>query len=68
MTHSGNTDIQDSYACPHCSALYAVTVHRFPTRDQGGVPCQCCRRGMVVWSGLVSPCFTLIAKPANDLH
>ncbi len=54
------------YTCPHCSALYSVTICITPPTSIKGIRCKCCGREMVDWSGTVVPVFSFIARPSND--
>lgn len=51
--------------CPKCGAVYNVTRHKFWSRDEYRVRCQCC--GLVLTEGNAStwPVYELI-KPGKD--
>jgi predicted Zn finger-like uncharacterized protein len=54
----------DDFKCPHCGAVYEVTIYRFPAKDRDSVSCTVCEAEMVEWNDTVVPSFKL--KKATD--
>jgi hypothetical protein len=55
-----------THTCPHCGAVYEVTIQRFPLRDVDSAVCQCCENVMKEWNSTSVPSFKLIKKPDGD--
>jgi len=55
-----------TFNCPHCGALYEVTITRFPTRDKDDAICQCCHEVMAEWNDTAAPSFKLVEAPAKQ--
>ena len=66
MTQTSYNGADDQFECPHCGALYTVTVHRFQSRDQDWAICQCCHRTMKERNDTAVPTYTLMSRPANE--
>jgi hypothetical protein len=49
----------DDFTCPHCGAVYAVTIRRFPMRDSDREDCIECKRTMLTWNDTSVPSFRL---------
>lgn len=54
-----------TFACPHCGALYEVTVVRLRMEEKENATCKCCGRVMIEWKTANAPSFRLIKKPAR---
>ena len=55
-----------TYTCPHCFALYLMTIRRLDTKNTGCAVCDWCDQGMVEWGSNVMPEFRFVACPSND--
>lgn len=53
------------HKCPHCGALYEVTIDRFPMREAGQVKCDECNNIMKKWNSTSHPTFRLIKRPGD---
>jgi predicted Zn finger-like uncharacterized protein len=60
--HSGSGG---THTCPHCGAVYEVTIHRFPVRDKDSAQCDVCEKTMKEWNDTASPSFKLIKRPGG---
>jgi transcription elongation factor Elf1 len=49
----------DDFACPHCGAVYAVTIRRYPMHDSDSATCDECGETMKSWNSTSVPSFTL---------
>ena len=54
-----------TFNCPHCGALYAVTVRRLPAVVSASARCKVCDRVMLQWSTAWTPTFRLIERPED---
>ena len=45
--------------CEVCGSIYAVTIHRFPSRDMDSFKCEVCGHLMFEWNDTRSPSFEL---------
>src|SRR5215203_4459212 len=54
---------QSTFNCPQCGALYAVTVARRASSQEGRAQCEVCSHVMVQWSTSSPPTFRLIGTP-----
>jgi predicted Zn finger-like uncharacterized protein len=52
-----------TFNCPHCRAVYKVTVKRAPLKAEGSATCGSCGSVMAEWSGKVVPSFQLVPDP-----
>jgi hypothetical protein len=52
-----------TFNCPHCRAVYKVTVKRAPLKAEGSATCESCGSVMAEWSGKVVPFFKLVPDP-----
>jgi hypothetical protein len=52
-----------TFNCPHCRAVYKVTVKRAPLKAEGSATCESCGSVMAEWSGKVVPSFKLVPDP-----
>lgn len=60
------SDEEARYECPHCNALYQVTITRFPCKDSDSVTCDVCKR-QISWNDTMSPSnFRLITGAMHD--
>ena len=50
-----------TYNCPHCRAVYEVTVKRAALKAEGSATCESCGSVMAEWNGKVVPSFKLVA-------
>ena len=48
-----------TYNCPHCRAVYEVTVKRAALKSAGSATCESCGSVMAEWNGKVVPSFKL---------
>jgi hypothetical protein len=48
--------------CPHCGALYTVTVGQRGAIEKGSAHCKVCQRVMVRWHTPSPPAFRLIER------
>ena len=48
-----------TYNCPHCRAVYEVTVKRAALKSEGSATCESCESVMAEWNGKVVPSFKL---------
>jgi predicted Zn finger-like uncharacterized protein len=64
MPQTWKTAEADQFYCPHCQALYAVTVNRLPTKDHDRAHCEVCKKVMNEWNSTISPSYRLIER--ND--
>ena len=53
-----------TYSCPHCSAVYEVTVTRVKFKRSESAMCDACGQLMAEWNGKVVPSFKLVPDPA----
>lgn len=51
------------FTCPHCRAVYAVRITRYPSRESDSATCDVCRKTMNSWNSTDSPAYTLIRQP-----
>jgi Adenylate kinase, active site lid len=58
--HSGS---DGTYTCPHCGAIYEVTIRRPPSPDRNDAYCDVCGEVMAEWDNTAVPSFKLIHKP-----
>jgi hypothetical protein len=55
-----------TFNCPHCGALYGITLGRRPTPSlDGHAICEVCEREMIRWSTPSRPAFHLIERPED---
>ena len=52
-----------TFNCPHCGALYAITVGQHLAIFDGRAFCKVCEREMIRWHTASPPTFRLIARP-----
>lgn len=57
------TQSPSTFACPHCGALYEVTVVRLRLEEKEAANCHCCGRVMIEWKTANPPSFRLIKSP-----
>ncbi len=48
-----------TFNCPHCGALYGLTVRRWRTVESGSAQCRVCDSVMLQWSTASPPTFRL---------
>jgi transcription elongation factor Elf1 len=65
MVQTWKTRPGEDFTCPHCKAVYAVTITRYPTRDSDKATCQVCGEVMTTWNDTAVPNFTLKERPKN---
>jgi len=56
----------ETFACPHCGAVYAVRYTQLPVRDSDSVYCEICHQKMMQWHSTARPSYTLIERPRSD--
>ena len=56
----------DTFVCPSCNAVYAVTITRLPASDQGTAKCVVCGDVMAEWNDTEAPSFELVKGPNAD--
>ena len=55
-----------TFNCPHCGALYGITLGRRPAPLLAGrATCEVCEREMIRWSTPSRPAFHLIERPKD---
>jgi transcription elongation factor Elf1 len=52
-----------TFFCPHCGALYSVTLSRLPKRDSNIAQCVVCRQTMDERESTAVPVYKLIHRP-----
>ena len=60
MPETWATDDAGTETCSNCGAVYAVKLHRAPTRDSDYFDCQICKQRLRTWNDTEYPSFTLI--------
>jgi predicted Zn finger-like uncharacterized protein len=63
MVQVWKTGLDEKFTCPHCGAVYAVTIKRFPLRDKDSAVCESCGNVMTEWNSTSVPSFELIESP-----
>ena len=64
MPLTGAVPEGQSFFCPHCGALYAVT-HTLPSPDSNVAKCVVCGQIMSRWDSVDVPTFKLIHRPED---
>lgn len=59
MVQTWKTGPGEDFTCPHCGAIYTVTIRRFPARDHDRASCEDCGKVMAEWNDTASPTFHL---------
>ena len=54
-----------TFFCPHCGALYSVTLSRRPKRDSNIAQCVVCRQTMDERDSTTVPVYKLIHRPED---
>jgi predicted Zn finger-like uncharacterized protein len=54
-----------TFNCPHCGALYAVTVRQRLAIESSSARCKACASVMMQWSTASPPTFRLIERPED---
>jgi hypothetical protein len=54
-----------SFFCPHCGALYAVTLSPRRAMDSGVAKCVVCERTMDEWKSTSVPAYKLVHRPED---
>ena len=54
-----------SFFCPHCGALYAVTLSLHRGIDSGAAKCVVCERTMDEWKSTLVPAYKLVHRPED---
>ena len=54
-----------SFFCPHCGALYAVTLSQHREIDGGAAKCVVCERIMDEWKSTSVPAYKLVHRPED---
>ena len=58
-----------TFNCPHCGALYGITLGQRPTALlDGRAFCHVCGREMIRWSTPSRPAFDLIKRPEEKVR
>lgn len=52
----------DDAVCDNCGSVYAVTIHRFPHRDNDSYNCVVCGHLIASWNSTACPSFKLIKR------
>jgi transcription elongation factor Elf1 len=65
MPLTGEITPGNSFFCPHCGALYAVTVSRRPTTDSGSAKCVVCERVMTDLKSTSVRTYRLVHRPED---
>ncbi|WP_407170197.1 MJ0042-type zinc finger domain-containing protein [Bradyrhizobium sp. ORS 111] len=59
MVQTWKTGPGEDHACPHCGAIYAVTIRRLPAKDRDDAPCVECGKELASWNSTSVPSFKL---------
>jgi predicted Zn finger-like uncharacterized protein len=59
MVKTWTSEEKDDVTCPKCQSVYAITVHRFPAKDNDSFRCQVCGELLREWNSTFAPEFTL---------
>ena len=59
MVKTWNSGPGADHTCEHCGAVYEVTIHRFPVRDNDSANCEVCGKEMASWNDTAVPLFKL---------
>ena len=62
MVKVWHTEDGSDFTCPHCGALYAVRITRYPVRESESATCDICHQTMNSWRSTDSPSYTLIRR------
>ena len=54
-----------SFFCPHCGALYAVTLSKRREIASGLAKCVVCERTMAEWKSTSVPAYKLVHRPED---
>jgi hypothetical protein len=65
MVQTWHSDPGETHTCPHCGAVYEVTVQHLPDREQDDAYCDVCGEVMAEWDDTAVPAFRLIEKPEH---
>jgi predicted Zn finger-like uncharacterized protein len=63
MPLTGTIPEGKSFFCPHCGALYAVTVSQLPKRESNSAKCAVCLQVMDKWDSASVPVYKLVHRP-----
>jgi hypothetical protein len=66
MVQTWQKEQRPNETCTKCGAVYAVTVTRFPCRDQDSFHCKVCGQLMNEWNDTESPSYRLIQSPGKN--
>ncbi len=64
MVKTWNTGVGEDFVCPHCGALYTVSIMRLPVRERVTDECVVCKRVMFDKNTTEQKSFSLKSKPA----
>jgi hypothetical protein len=65
MVQTWHSDRGETHTCPHCGAVYEVTIQHLPDRKQDDAYCDVCGEVMAEWDDTAVPAFRLIEKPEH---
>jgi Zn ribbon nucleic-acid-binding protein len=63
MVQTWNSRKGQDVTCAKCGAVYAVTITRFPAKDNDHFDCVVCGHRMREWNDTSSKSFELMARP-----
>jgi predicted Zn finger-like uncharacterized protein len=56
------TQALSTFVCPHCGALYEVSIARLRVAEKANASCKSCGKVMVAWDTANVPSFRLIKR------
>ena len=65
MPLTGGITPGSSFFCPHCGALYAMTLSRRREIHSSVAKCVVCERTMDEWKSISVPAYTLVHRPED---
>ena len=65
MPLTGEITLGSSFFCPHCGALYAVTLSQRREIASGVAKCVVCERTMAEWKSTSVPAYKLVHRPED---
>jgi hypothetical protein len=55
-----------TFFCPHCGALYSVTLSRLSESESNSAKCLVCLQIMDTWNSTDDPIYKLIQRPEDS--